>query len=548
MRLLLIFTAAGLGLAVGAFWRAKVAVSHTNPPARSAVAHSQGMEAFGSRKRLPTLDDSPLTTQLERDLSQSSGVTRWLYWFEALEKAAPSDFPRLARLAQANPAALRLVAARWIEIAPRHLFDALVAAARGGPSLPVPELSRALFKEWPKSNPEGAIAALNEPGDFGTRRAWQSSVASEVFNNDVERGLRLMSEWHIENFGPFMTGVEKWAAPDPRHAAEFTLENSAGYVAQLCMETIGKEWAKTDPAAALAFAASKPGQLSSTLAASALKQWAGQDLEEAAEWLGQADARTRNRLSPAFVEAWAQDDGAGALDWCQENLAGSGLAQAVGGVIKGAAAKDLMSAVGLVTEMDPSLARSEAAATVAKQWFPGLSSDKAVTPEMVSWLNTLDSDSLKRVMEVVEWGWSTSDPRTMAAFLSSANSASIPTQAYSTLARQLAQQNPSEALDWAGSLPASYSIEAGSAAFGQWWSSQPDAATTWLNSLPPSDARRQPFFQTEIRCLAWSNPQASEQLSALSADDRADARGIIQAMNNLPDDRRARLLEALKGR
>ena len=82
-------------------------------------------------RHLPIGDDSPLATRLEKDLALSSGVTRWLYWLEALEKAAPSDFPRLDRLARGNPAVLRLVAERWAEFAPRHLFDTLVAASKG---------------------------------------------------------------------------------------------------------------------------------------------------------------------------------------------------------------------------------------------------------------------------------------------------------------------------------------------------------------------------------------------------------------------------------
>src|SRR5439155_12457857 len=135
------------------------------------------------------------TTKLERDLTNSSGVTRWLYWLEALEKAAPADFPRLARLAQNNPAALQFVGARWAEIAPRHLFDSLVAAAKNGRGLPLQELARVLFGEWPKSDPEAAIAALNEPGGLGMRRAWQMDVATTVIKNDVERGLRLFMEW-----------------------------------------------------------------------------------------------------------------------------------------------------------------------------------------------------------------------------------------------------------------------------------------------------------------------------------------------------------------
>src|SRR5437016_824023 len=60
-------------------------------------------------------DDSPLATKLEHDLSISSGVTRWLCWWQAIERAQLADMPRLARLANGDNTAIRLVASRWIE-------------------------------------------------------------------------------------------------------------------------------------------------------------------------------------------------------------------------------------------------------------------------------------------------------------------------------------------------------------------------------------------------------------------------------------------------
>src|SRR5204863_211695 len=75
-------------------------VSHTggSPAAKAAPATvSEVRPSRASNPPAPVLsnDDSPLATKLERDLSMSSGVTRWLYWLEALEKAVPGDFPPL---------------------------------------------------------------------------------------------------------------------------------------------------------------------------------------------------------------------------------------------------------------------------------------------------------------------------------------------------------------------------------------------------------------------------------------------------------------------
>ncbi|HWI56330.1 MAG TPA: hypothetical protein VNZ22_03840, partial [Bacillota bacterium] len=332
----------------------------------------------------------------------------------------------------------------------------------------------------------------------------------------------------------------------PRHTAEYTLANGVGYAAQLTLQTIGQEWAKQDPAGALAFAASAPGGPGLVLANAALKQWAEGHLEAAATWLGAADERTRSRLSPAFVEAWAQKDAGEALKWCGENLTGSSLAQAVGGVLKGAAAKDVASAAGLVTAMAPSPARSEGAEAVGRKWFPGLSSGEAVAPAAVTWLGGLDGNSLQRVMEAVQWEWATSDPKSMAAFLSTTSSEQIPEQAYLVLARQMARRNPLETLAWASGLPAERGLEAGSGAYAEWWNSQREAATEWLKGLPASDKRREAFFQSAIRTLAY-NPQGAEQMASLSSAEQAAARKVIEGMT-LPEERRAHLLEAVRGR
>src|SRR5262245_11636547 len=164
-----LLVAAGLGLAFG------FAVRGKRVPPAAATSSANGTSSTGSpsessrtskpRTQARLNDDSPLATKLERDLSMSAGVTRWLYWLEAMEKAQPPDFPRLFRLAEGNAAASRLVSQRWIELYPRQLFDAIVDAAKNGRALSrsMIDLSYALFRDWPKRDPEAAIAALSAP-------------------------------------------------------------------------------------------------------------------------------------------------------------------------------------------------------------------------------------------------------------------------------------------------------------------------------------------------------------------------------------------------
>jgi hypothetical protein len=552
LKSLLMVAGAAMGLAAGFALRGKSVFKTAEPSiATPSVRRTPAKRIGVLNRRTATrdVDDSPLATKLEQDLSMSSGVTRWLLWLDALEQAAPADFPRLIRLAQGNPAALRLADARWVEVAPRHLFDTIVAASKQPLGQPLFELGEVLFDEWPKRDPDAAIAALNEAGNLPGRRIWRSSVAFSLIDKDIERGLRLLSEWHVDDVGFGTRGlaaIAKWTQADPRHAAEFMLEQPAGNSFRSTMDTIGKEWSRTDPAGALAFATSKPGELGSMLAASVLKEWTERNLSEAADWLASADDPTRRRLSPTFVEAWAKQDAGSALTWCESNLTGSALAQSVAGVLSGAAEKDVAAAAALVGGMNPSPARTEAAAAVARKWFPHLSADQPVTPESVAWLANLDPDSVKRVLDQVYWGWATSDAKSMAAFLASSSSEQIPPHAYTVVAQELARKNPTEALAWASLLPEQPAVTAGGEAFAEWRGSQPEAAMQWLNELAPADARRQPFFQSAIRALAY-HPQAAEQLTAMNPTERAAARSVIETMS-LPEDRRARLLDVLAPR
>src|SRR5206468_930352 len=142
--------------------------------------------------------------------------------------------------------------------------------------------------------------------------------------------------------------------------------------------------------------------------------------------------------------------------------------------------------------------------------------------------------------------WAGSDPKSMAQYVAAAGSERIPSWTYENLARELARRNPVETLDWASHLPESGALSAGGAAFAEWRTSQPEAATKWLDELPASDPRRVPYLQNAIRSLAWGS-QAAEQLATLPAAERAIARGVIESMN-LPEDRRARLLEVVKSK
>src|SRR5258708_7579001 len=186
--------AIGLGTGVGL---RKFFAAAANLTDRSGIAvdttdaaRSQSGKKLG---RVGRDDDSPLATKLSHDLSISSGVTRWLHWWDAVEKAVPSDFPRFARIAEGDSAAMRLVAERWVELAPREFFNTLVSASKTGNKF-TNEWGTILLEEWTKRDSNALVAALNESEDFSKRKQWRQQVANSFLDKEPERGLHLMAD------------------------------------------------------------------------------------------------------------------------------------------------------------------------------------------------------------------------------------------------------------------------------------------------------------------------------------------------------------------
>src|SRR5262245_61798892 len=135
VNLVIIILAAAAGLVSGFVWHGRNASTGSpEMPTTGSVAAVSRTSKFSARNRPATMTfpDSPLATQLARDLSMSSGVTRWLLWMEAVEKASLVDLPRLAQLAAGDSTQMRLLAARWVEMNPQHLFEYIMSTAKGG--------------------------------------------------------------------------------------------------------------------------------------------------------------------------------------------------------------------------------------------------------------------------------------------------------------------------------------------------------------------------------------------------------------------------------
>lgn len=511
-----------------------------------------------------TTASSALADKLRTDLSLSHGVTRWLLWMTAVEKAGPGDFPQLARMAQELPGALNMLGARWIELDPAGLFAICRDPVEAGAGFPANELAQLLMETWPKKDPDAVLAALRSSSNL--QMGIQFSALNALFQNRAEQALILMSDLGISSYGPDMKGVEKWAAEDPRHAAEVAMAHPAGYASDQAMAAIAKVWTESDPAGALAFAVSHHSVLALEMANQVLSRWAEKDLGKASDWLAAADGPERARLLPAFIESWGKKDAPNALQWCLSNTSGSQQAEVISSLIKGTATQSADAAAAMVAGLEASPMRAKAAVAFAQailykdnSWWPGLnSSNRTVKPEAIAWLGQLDAESRKQVISHVSWTWSEQDPKGFAEYLRTPAGQDAGPEALSAAARNLVREQPVEALEWASQAPGESRKAVISETFQTWSRSQPDAAMDWLRKLPASDPRREDLYlgavEQNIPVEAFQNGpissldpinNARQSLARLLATDPAAARQAIDKLT-LNEDQRSRVLSSLK--
>src|SRR6185295_8878199 len=122
-------------------------------------------------------------------------------------------------------------------------------------SLPMPlhEISSILFKAWIARDPAAARAALSATSDLPYLASARYNLFSLFAQADPESTLGLVEEWNVRHMLPDWKGLDQWVARDPRHAAEVAARSGTEVATTEALKVIGRTWAKSDPAAALAY-------------------------------------------------------------------------------------------------------------------------------------------------------------------------------------------------------------------------------------------------------------------------------------------------------
>jgi hypothetical protein len=518
------------------------------------VPHSAGPAAPSAKvddAPVPDTDDAiegPLATAYRT----ATGAKRTLLLVSAAEHATAAEMSTLIRIARGDDAAVRMLAVRWAELDPSGMFNSLYAdfllPDKSPGALPSRwVLSEVLFEEWPKKDLAAVIKALNDVPNFSGRDNMRMSLVNRSMKEDPETGLRLMGEWGIRNYMPDMKGLAAWTARDPQHAAEAVLKSASGYAGQEALKQVGKTWGQSDPAGALRFAGTLDAQARAKFAPEVMRTWAGKDLKAAAAFVSaQTDMSFRNSLAPGLVETWGKSEPSAALAWSQENLKGNARTEAIAGVIKAAAEKNLTTASQLVSDMEPGATQNRACASIFETWFAKGAKDPKEREAAFDWLASLpDAAARTAALEKVQWDWMWREPEAVRDFIAGPHGMLASQNMINQVARNQVAKNPEAAMEWAGQLGPERTLEARNSVLESWLQIRPEAASEYARKLP-AGPERESAIRTVTQTLIWQAPdQTATWFHSLPTSDQTLVRQILD-QNGIPADKRRQIDEALK--
>ena len=518
-----------------------------------AVAWQRGLDVSGvssTSVASPAADvpGRPISPVLISAFESEKGAARWLKLLAASEEATAREMPGLIRAAGKDGAAIRMLAARWAELDPMHMFrtlhgEYLVAEDAPGALPERSALMDILIESWCAANPAAVVKTLNDVPNFSQREQLRMRAASQLIKTDVERGLTAMSDWNIRNYLPDLKAVGAWAAKDPARAAEVVAKLGHSAVGREALTQVGKAWAATDPQGALQKAASLPFFAGITFAGQIVGDWAARDLKSAERFTTQIkDPAMRNAAGLGLAKAWAKTDPAAAVAWSNENLRGAARAEAVGGVIKALAEKDIRAAAELASGLEGGALQSRACASIFETWFDkGASSREAA----FEWLAGIEDAAVRSAaLETVQWKWVWTEPAGVKEFIAGKFGYLASEAVVNNVARNQGMRDPEAAWKWAESLAEDRRTGASQAVLTSWLSIRPEAAADFVRKME-AGAKRDQAIQTVAQHLVWQSPQlAGKWWKGLGPADRKVVREIYDRYG-LPADQKAQLENAL---
>jgi uncharacterized membrane protein len=389
-------------------------------------------------------------------------------------------------------------------------------------------IRKALLARWGELDPEGAIAFAMTVSNASDR----AEAVSAVLGGWIEKDAQAAETW-VAALQPgalktsaLRTLVRGIAISNPRHALELAQDIpsesffgvSSDGVSDL-VHTIFDKWIDDDPMAAAAAASKLPAKLQIRDMAMHLigKRWAERDLDRALAWveslqfnMSSTAGHQVNALT-GVLETWLTKNPNAAIDWMNnfpDDSAKVGLLQTMAFNL---AARNPADAVALAMAIPPGSARDQALSYPIYSWIrnePNAAAD---------WALHHDDENARRVaLQNVASDWIRDDPATARAWIHSlpggATKDTMLLDAATVIANGIsygdrydgpligsmsskAIQTAAEALMEIGD--ATQRTTACLTLAGKWLSIDPEAARTWISSLPVTPQEKEELLKAK---------------------------------------------------
>ncbi len=339
------------------------------------------------------------------------------------------------------------------------------------------------------------------PGQFS---AEADKLEALPFNERILAGVLLFGKWaevdptaamaYTDTMGfggAFVrpTVLQGWASTDPVNAAKYYSENPAqfammnmmggrgtgGMGAQGPAEIIASEWAKQDPAAAMAWASALPSNSSAAMS-TVVSEVAKSDPMKAASMVAEMKEDARGEAYESIAKQWAKKDFNEAATWVA-SLPESERAAAMSAAIEGLSISNPALAATELGKMTDLEARADVAPIVAKSYA------KTDVKGSMDWLNTLDDESKRDSMREVMPIWASADSAAALNFIQTQTSPEVKDRAAESYIWSNRSTPPAELVEVAGMISDEGDRSRATGVLAaRWMQEDKAAATDYINS------------------------------------------------------------------
>ena len=317
-----------------------------------------------------------------------------------------------------------------------------------------------LLMRWGEEDSEAAFASLEKLGMM--ERAFGSmSVLASVASNDP----RAAADW--------LTAPTNMMAAVPR-AGDFMAT------------TVSKEWAKSDPDAALAWAKTLPEGKRAGAYNGVLGSLAADDPARASAMaLELEEGKDRTKLIGNIAESWGKKSPTEAMEWVQSLEEGKEHDAAFGKTLGGWAQADPAEAAAFLDGM-PDEEKASHVGEVAGPWARQDPSGAA------TWLGDQpEGDGKNDGMRQVMWMWTATEPEAASTWLGEQPAGPSRDHGIVSLASTTYEQDPQMAITWAADISdEGMRTEHVDRGVNRYMKDEPEAAAEWVQStdaLTPED-------------------------------------------------------------